>query len=121
MSRVRIRPSKSVSFLGMLGGIGFVLIGVFVVIPIFGPFGILWTSIAAVVAIFHAVNILSARGIATTEIEVEGLESRDPQSQPSAQLPFDERLRRLEQLRKDQLINEQEYQHKRDELMRSPW
>jgi hypothetical protein len=37
------------------------------------------------------------------------------------QLAFDEKLRRLEQLRKDGLITEEEYQHKREEFLSENW
>jgi hypothetical protein len=37
------------------------------------------------------------------------------------ELPFDEKLRRLDQLRKDQLITEEEYQAKRREMMNQSW
>ena len=44
--RVTYRPSKASGvFGGVVGGI-FVLIGLFVAIPTFGAFGILWTLIA---------------------------------------------------------------------------
>ncbi len=39
--RVTYRPSKSSGVFGGVVGVIFVLIGVFVVIPTFGPFGIL--------------------------------------------------------------------------------
>lgn len=36
-------------------------------------------------------------------------------------LPFDDRLRRLEQLRKDGLVSDEEYQRKRAELLGEHW
>lgn len=36
-------------------------------------------------------------------------------------LAFDERLRRLSQMKAEGLINEAEFQQKRDELMNSQW
>ena len=44
--RMTYRPSKSQAVFGGVVGILFVLIGLFVAIPTFGPFGILWTLIA---------------------------------------------------------------------------
>ncbi len=118
MRRVRVRPSKLASVMGMIVGTVFVGIGIFVVIPIFGPFGILWTLVAAAIGVFNAVNVFFERGIATTEIDIEG---DDFLGRPSEQLPFDERLRKLEQLRKEELITEIEYRQKRDELMVMKW
>lgn len=45
--RVTYRPSKSQAVFGGVVGIIFVCIGLFLVIPTFGLFGILWTLIAA--------------------------------------------------------------------------
>jgi hypothetical protein len=36
-------------------------------------------------------------------------------------LPFDERLRRLEQLKTDGLVSDEEYQRKRAELLGERW
>ena len=116
--RVRVRPSKPASAIGMIVGIVFVGIGVFVVIPIFGLFGILWTLVAAAIGIFNAVNLFSDRGIAATQFDIDGADFLGRQSD---QLPFDERLRKLEQLRTEKLITEVEYQQKRDELMEAKW
>ena len=44
--RVTYRPSKAGSALGGVVGGLFVLIGLFVAIPTFGLFGVLWTLIA---------------------------------------------------------------------------
>ena len=44
--RVTYRPSKAQGVFGVVWGGIFVLIGLVVVIPTFGPFGILWTLIA---------------------------------------------------------------------------
>jgi hypothetical protein len=118
MRRLRIRPSKPASALGMVVGIVFIGIGLFFAIPVFGAFGIFWTLVAVAITGFHAMNVFSDRGIAMTEIEVVG-----ETSQPKAddEMPFDERLRRLVQLRVDELITEEEYRRKRDELMAKEW
>jgi hypothetical protein len=119
MGRVRVKPSKATSAMGMVVGAVFVGIGVFVVIPIFGPFGIFWTLVAAAIAVFHGVNVFSDRGIATTEIDVDGLPTTAHQSKQ--ELSFDERLRKLDELRREGLITESEYSEKRREVMASKW
>ena len=52
--QVRVRPGKGQSAVGAVVGAVFVLLGIFMVIPAFGPFGIFWTLIAAVIT---AVNL----------------------------------------------------------------
>ena len=49
--RVTYRPSKAGSVFGGVAGIIFVGIGLFVAIPAFGPFGVLWTLLAAGITI----------------------------------------------------------------------
>ena len=56
---IRVRPGRANSMLGMVVGCIFVGIGLFVVIPTFGPFGILWTLMAAAIAVINGVNAFS--------------------------------------------------------------
>ena len=43
--KIHVRPGKGQSKVGFIAGILFCVIGLFVVIPMFGPFGIVWTKI----------------------------------------------------------------------------
>lgn len=119
MGRIRVKPSRATSAMGMVVGVVFVGIGLFVIIPRFGSFGIVWTMVAVAIALFHGVNAFSDRGIATTEIDVDGLPGIAQQAKQG--LSFDERLRKLEELRRDGLITESEYDEKRREVMDSEW
>ena len=115
MFRYRVRPSKPASVLAMVVGGGFVLIGVAMVIPMFGAFGILWTLVAAGIAVFHGVNVFSDAGVAHSEVLI------DTDAPPSDSMSFDERLRRLQQLQDDGLISTSEYERKREELLAERW
>ncbi len=115
MTRYRVKPSKPASALGMVVGVAFVGIGLFVAIPTFGAFGVFWTLVAVAITVFNAINVFSESGVAGTEI----IEDDGPLG--AEQLPFDERLRRLEQLRKDGLVSDEEYQRKRAELLGERW
>jgi hypothetical protein len=116
MARYRIKPSKPTAVLGMVVGIVFIGLGLFVIIPMFGAFGIFWTLVAAAITVFNAVNAFSDKGIATTEIVAD---RGDPS--PAEEVPFDERLRRLQQLKADGLITEDEFQAKRTEMLNERW
>jgi hypothetical protein len=116
MARILVKPSRPQAALGMMVGIVFIGIGLFVAIPTFGVFGIFWTLVAGAITVFHAMNVFSQRGLAHTEIEV-----RKGAGLPEDELPFDERLRRLERCRQDRLISEEEYQRKRQEIIGQPW
>jgi hypothetical protein len=100
----------------MIVGLIMVGIGVVMVIPTFGAIGIIWTLIAAVIAIFHAINIFSSAGIPTTEIVADA--NQFALQPPSA---FDERLRRLQRLKDDGLISDDEFRAKRAEIMGEQW
>lgn len=119
MPKARVKPGRAVSAMGMVVGLVFVGLGLFVITPMFGAFGLVWTLAAAAMTVFHAVNAFSDRGIATTEIDVDGLTSKLPSPKPK--LDFDERLRKLEALRSDGLISETEYQEKRRQMMDADW
>ena len=116
MARIRVKPSRSQAALGMVVGIVFVGIGLFIVIPIFGAFGIFWTLVAVAIAVYSAINVFSTRGLAHTEIEIE-----NSAEFKEGELNFDERLRRLERLRDEQLISSEEYERKREEIMGQKW
>jgi hypothetical protein len=102
--------------MGMIVGIIFVGIGLVVVIPTFGPFGLFWTLVAVAITVFNAINVFSESGVAGTEIIQEGGEPSGTEP-----LPFDERLRRLEQLKREGLVTDEEYQRKRAELLDERW
>ena len=51
--RVTYRPGKTAGAFGVIWGSIFILIGVFVVIPTFGPFGILWTLMAVGITAYN--------------------------------------------------------------------
>jgi hypothetical protein len=106
--QVRIKPGKPVSLLGMVVGLIFVALGLAVIIPVFGPFGVVWTCVAGAIAVFYAYNFLSARGASAYDVDVTGED-------------FDTRLRKLEKLRQDGLISTEEFERKRSELMRERW
>ena len=104
--RMGIKPSKPAAAVGLAAGVVFLLLGVAVVIPVFGTFGVFWTAIAGIITFFYAYNLFSRRGVSAYEVDVAS--------------PEDD-LRKLAQLRQDGLLSEEEYQRKRAELMARRW
>ena len=113
--RVRVKPSKASSLMGMIVGSIFVLIGLTVVIPNVGMFGVFWTLIAVTIAGTNAYNFFSAEGAASMEVDIDGSEAGLPSDD------FAARLRKLTQLRDDGLITEDEFQQKRCEILEEKW
>ena len=107
--RVTYRPSKSQAVFGGVVGIIFVCIGLFLVIPTFGLFGILWTLIAAGIT---GMNFYQAfgRGYVGPEIHIE-----DENGEKSGGL--EERMRQLQTLYEQGLITQEEYDQKRRAIL----
>ena len=65
------RPSKVSGAFGLIFGCVFVLIGIFVVIPSAGAFGILWTLLAVCITGYNAYVAFGKKYIAEEEYEAK--------------------------------------------------
>ncbi|MDP4090595.1 MAG: SHOCT domain-containing protein, partial [Bacillota bacterium] len=117
MGRMRVKPSKPSSLVGMLTGVIFVFIGLFVAIPSAGGFGVIWTLFAVIITASNAYNFFSEDGISSYEINIDsdneryGSNSRNNFNSASAgSNDFEDKLRKLERLKEDGLLTEDEYQ-----------
>lgn len=125
--RVTYRPSKANSAIGAIWGGVFVLIGLFVVIPTFGAFGLLWTLGAAVIT---GMNVYQGFGkhYVGPEICVEDEEPGPERAAPPPAQTHDHipstapdarrRLEQLESLKNAGLIDDREYREKRQEILK---
>lgn len=115
-NRGRIRPSKGSSIAGMIVGVVFIIIGVTTIIPMAGVFGVFWTLIAVIITGAHAYNVFSEKGISQYEVDVEVEDSYKRREES-----FDEKLRKLKALKDEGLLNEEEYEAKRKEMLSDKW
>ncbi len=118
--RIKVKPGKTQSQFGFVIGIVFVIIGCVVVIPIFGPFGILWTVVAGFIAFSHFKNGFSDEGMATHEIVIEDNDENYYESYKKNDADdgdVEEKLKKLESLYNQGLITREEYDGKRKELL----
>ena len=106
--KVRVKPGKAQSIVGLVVGIIFLLIGIFVVIPSFGPFGLLWTAIVVVIVVMNGYNAFSKKGVTSHEIIID--ENADMDS-------AEERLTRLKEMYTKGLITYEEYENKKKEIL----
>ena len=113
--KIHVRPSKSQSKIGFIAGIIFCLIGVFVVIPTFGLFGIAWTAFAGLIAYSHYRNGFTDKPINTKEIEIE--ENGEVEDCKPKKEDVEERLRKLVDLYTKSLITREEYEQKKKEIL----
>lgn len=111
--RIKVKPSKGQSTFSFIVGIIFCGIGLFVVIPQFGPFGILWTLVAAFTTFANFKNAFTEEGMPTKEIIIDDgtfAQLEEPNS-------IEERLKKVESLYQQGLITRDEYDQKRKELI----
>ena len=111
--RVTYRPSKTAGIFGVLWGAVFVVIGLVVVIPSAGAFGILWTLMALGITGYNAYCAFG-KGYVGPEIRIED-ETAD---QPDAPSDPQQRLRQLQSLYDQRLITKEEYDQKRQEILK---
>lgn len=112
MKRMRYQPSKSQSIFTGVVGIVFCLIGLFVVVPTFGPFGLLWTAIAVFMTVRSFAMAKGKVDMGSYVIEEEG-SADGAKSGKSAE----ERLTELQNLYDRRLISTEEYEQKRKEIL----
>ena len=121
--RIRVRPGRAASLMSFVVGIAFVVIGLVAVIPMAGPFGLLWTGVAVASTVMNGVNAFGKKGVASMEIETEEPEAAPAEEEthdhiPSMALDVRERLEQLKDLREAGLITGEEYETKREEILR---
>ena len=121
--RVRVKPGKAQSTVSFVVGLAFVLVGLVMVVPTFGPFGLLWTGVAVAITVMNGVNAFGKKGVASMEIETEEPEAAPAEEEthdhiPSMALDVRERLEQLKDLREAGLITGEEYETKREEILR---
>ena len=114
--KIKVKPGKTQSKLGFIVGILFVVFGVFVAIPTFGVFGLIWTGAAAVIAFMNYKNGFSDEGVATHEIIIE--EGMEVPESVDAGSDIEAKLIKLNSLYEQRLITKEEYDEKRKELLK---
>lgn len=125
--RVTYRQSKAAGTIGAIWGGVLVLVGLFIVIPTFGPFGLLWTLGAAAITGMNAYQAFGKKYVGP-EIHIEDEEPAQrtvspPPAEthdhiPSTALDAKRRLEQLESLKSAGLITEQEFRQKRQEILK---
>jgi hypothetical protein len=118
MSRnIKVKPGKGQSMAGFFMGIVFCLIGLFIVIPTIGPFGIFWTIVAAVITFTNGYNAFTDKGIASHEITIDDEYNQYTQDKSDNSKTSEERLNELQGLYNKSMITYDEYQEKRKKIL----
>lgn len=113
MARGRVRPSKPASVLGLIVGIGFVIFGLSGFGGSdFGAFGALWLVVALGITVMSAINVFTKSGVAEQVVEFDA-----PPPPSAAPESVEQRLARLEQLRRTGAVSTEEYQQQRARII----
>ncbi|MGM9606146.1 MAG: SHOCT domain-containing protein [Oscillospiraceae bacterium] len=115
--RVTYRPSKSQAIFTGIVGIIFVLIGIFVAIPSVGGFGVLWTLIAAGITVMNFYQAFG-KGYVGPEISIEEDGETPNSTGQSPGVSAQDRLTELRTLYDQRLITQEEYDAKRQEILK---
>ncbi|MEN6561115.1 MAG: SHOCT domain-containing protein [Acidobacteriota bacterium] len=124
-SKVSIRPTKPVTVMALVVAVAMALLGIFFLGLLIKEgagvgivFMIFWFIVLGVIITYYIYNLKSRKGIA--EIETETDSESAPRAGESAP-DFDGKLRKLEALKRDGLLTDEEYQAKRAEIMKKAW
>jgi len=122
---VSLRPSPLASIMGIIGLIVILVLGGYMMYGAFGidtAFLMVWVLFGIGGIVYFVVNLTSfsksdMKHIPLTADEVIDIAGDDPA--PDAD--FETKLRKIEALKKDGLLSEQEYRRKRDEILNQKW
>ncbi len=125
---IKVKPGKGQSMTGFIGGLIFCAIGLFIVIPTFGLFGILWTIFAIVITVMNGMNAFTDKGVPTHEITIddengvsaysEEISERSAESvRKQEKGSVEERLQKVDDLYQRGLISSEEREQKRKEIL----
>jgi|YelNatPaOPRAMG01_1025707.scaffolds.fasta_scaffold45720_1 hypothetical protein len=141
IKRASIRPSPTVSIVQLVMSILFLIFGVALMSTavgeargdgssFIGVFLVIWVVACFALMIYSIINLASFKGarnkpsalaIDVIEMEKED-ESRAAVSSSAGELvDFETKLRKLEGLRKDGILTEDEYQKKKKEILEEKW
>ena len=115
--RMRYRPSRANCIFGGIVGIIFTCIGLFVAIPAAGAFGVLWTLIALAITVYQFAMAAGKVSMGSWTVEDEDGDRSGPAGEGSGRSAQD-RLTELQNLYDRRLISQEEYEAKRQEILK---
>lgn len=119
--KINVKPGKTQSMAGFFGGLLFCFAGLFLIIPTFGTFGIIWTLFALVITIMNGINAFTEKGVPTHRIEIEE-ESQNHTTGSDAPLPstpdIEMRLRKLTDLYEKGIITGEDFEQKKQDILK---
>ena len=119
--KMRVRPTKPVTIMALVAAAAMGLFGLFFMGILINEgagigvgFMVLWLAVLAVIIVYYVYNLKSKTGV----IEID-TENGTPGIETAAD--FETRIRKLERLKKDGLLTDDEYRTKRSEILSEKW
>ena len=119
--KIRVRPTKPVTIMALVVAAAMGLFGLFFMGILINEgagigvgFMVLWLAVLAVIIVYYVYNLKSKTGV----IEID-TENGTPGIETAAD--FETRIRKLERLKKDGLLTDDEYRTKRSEILSEKW
>lgn len=133
-----VRPSPLASVIGIVAGIVFLIFGVILMTgsndrpagayasepggsSFIAVFLVIWVIACIGIVAYSAKNLTSYSKLERERIPLTSEDVVEIEPDEEAAMDFAGRLRKLESLRKDGLISEEEFQAKRKEIMKEKW
>jgi hypothetical protein len=130
-----VRPSPLSSYITLGGGIVFLFLGLFIMGEgtmgeggdAVAMFRVIWVLACLAVIGYSVWNLRSFKGSSaeekgfSTALDVIHIEEGSEKGGGEKTVDFDIRLRKLEALKSDGLISEEEYKRKREEILQEKW
>jgi len=126
--RAYIKPTKPGLIAGLIVIIAFLAFGIFFFSLLSGEpdayigqtFLVIWIIVILVIGGMFVNNLINYDKNPGSSV-AEEIVIPDTLTQAKSEISFDDKLRKLENLRKEGLISEQEYKAKRQEIMQQQW
>jgi hypothetical protein len=74
---MKIKPTKFMSFFGLILSILFCLIGFIQIMPLDKIYGTLWVSGTIIIAIYYAINLFTIKGISLFRLDSDNKDSKN--------------------------------------------
>ena len=118
-----VRPSPFSSIAGIIALIAMLVFGISSFRDTGGGFLILWVLAGIGGIIYFLLNLssYSKSEISKVPLTAEDVIEINTQDDEQEGKDFETRLKKIESLKKDGLISEKEYQHKREDIMKEKW
>ena len=123
--KIIVRPPRASAIVMIVMGILFLAYGITLVGLAEGDarppvliFGILWAAVCIGIIVYGLCILSRGKAPAMAVLDVESATEGENRAEGT---DFDAKLRKLERLRKERLISEEEYRRKRTEIMAEKW